>query len=128
MRNLIAALALGMLAAGCTTSEILNVTNAPVNVNAQQQDLEPIIEEALRVRGWQVAGRRPGEIDAYLTVRQHRADITISYDTDSYSIAYRDSHGLDYRNGMIHRNYNRWVNNLNTDIQRAMGNAPPPRA
>lgn len=58
-------------------------------------------------------------------VRDHRADITIAYDADSYSIRYRDSQNMDYNNGKIHRNYNRWVANLNYDIQRALAAIPP---
>lgn len=125
MKKLIAAAVLTLALAGCATqAPVLNITDAPINTNIQQQDVGQVIERGLRTRGWQVAARRPDAIDAYVIIRQHRADITVSYDQDSYSIAYRDSEGLEYRNGRIHRNYNRWVANLNTDIQRAMADTP----
>lgn len=125
MKKLIGAAVLALALAGCATNApVLNINNAPINAAVQQQDIGQVIERGLRTRGWQVAARRPGAIDAYVIIRQHRADITVSYDADSYSIAYRDSQGLEYRNGRIHRNYNRWVGNLNTDIQRAMADAP----
>lgn len=113
------------LAAGCTSVPVAPITDAPIHANARSRDVGQVIESALNMRGWQISARRPGAIDAFLAVRNHRADVTVTYDEDSYSIEYRDSEGLDYRNGNIHRNYNRWVAYLNQDIQNLM--ASPPR-
>lgn len=44
----------------------------------------------------------------------------IPYDTKFYSILYVKSENLDEDDGKIHRNYNRWINNLNVDIQRQL--------
>ncbi len=50
------------------------------------------------------------------------ADVKVTFTTKQYKIDYVDSFGLKYKvvdgQGDIHRNYNRWVNNLNTTIQR----------
>lgn len=124
MKKLLCALMFAGAIVGCSTAEVLSIHDAPINANLQARDAGPVIEQALTVRGWQVAARRPGAIDAYIVVRQHRADIAITYNADSYSIAYRDSQGLNYRNGMIHRNYNRWIANLNADIQATMAAVP----
>jgi hypothetical protein len=114
--------AAGLLGA-CNTARVLTVRDAPIGLAAQGRDVPAIIEHALVERGWQVAARRPGSIDAFIMVREHRADITVSYDADSYSIAYRDSENLNHSGNNIHRNYNRWVANLNTDIQRGLAAA-----
>ena len=39
--------------------------------------------------------------------------VDIVFDTSKYSITYKESSNLDYKNHKIHRNYNRWVANLN---------------
>ena len=47
-----------------------------------------------------------------------KEDIKLTYDKDSYDITYLNSTGMEYNEaeGTIHRNYNRWVNNLKHDI------------
>lgn len=125
MKKLLAVMILGAALGACTTVPIEPITDVPIHTNARSRDVGQVIESALNMRGWQISARRPDAIDAFLAVRNHRADITVSYDADSYSIVYRDSEGLDYRNGKIHRNYNRWVAYLNQDIQNLM--ASPPR-
>lgn len=119
MRKFLVAVVLTAVLASCTTTKILNVKDAPIAVTTGS-NVEAAIEAGLQKRGWQVVARRPGEIDARLLVRMHRADINIAYDADSYSITYRDSENLDHRGDRIHRNYNRWIANLNTDIQAAL--------
>ena len=53
------------------------------------------------------------------TVRgQYHAEIDIPYSADHYRIQYRDSSGLDYKDGKIHKNYIRWVRLLDRDIVR----------
>jgi hypothetical protein len=121
-KNTLAALALGALAlGGCTSARVLNIQDAPIGASAQGQDAGPAIELALTRRGWQVTDRRPGAVDAAIDVRQHHAEITVSYDADSFSIDYRDSRGLEYRNGSIHRNYNRWISRLDNNIRTSLG-------
>ncbi len=45
------------------------------------------------------------------------AVIDLEHDTKSYSIKYRDSTNLNAKDGMIHRNYNSWVQNLDKAIR-----------
>jgi hypothetical protein len=110
------ALACGTL--GCTSKPRLDIRNSPIGYGVG--DPSPAIEAALADRGWQVVGRGPGMIDAAILVRQHRADIRITYDARSYSIGYRGSEMLDARGDRIHRNYNRWVANLDRSIQQRL--------
>ena len=46
------------------------------------------------------------------------ARVVIAYSTRSNSIAYKDSHTLDYVGTTIHRNYSKWVRNLEILINR----------
>lgn len=63
---------------------------------------------------------KPGLIRAELYVRSHHAVVEIPYSDKFYSILYVESENLKYDDGEIHRNYNRWVNNLNVDIKRKL--------
>ncbi len=47
----------------------------------------------------------------------HAAVVDIEHDTRSYSIKYRDSTNLNAGDGMIHSNYNGWIQNLEKAIR-----------
>ena len=98
---------------------ILNIENSPINSTQELtvDDVERAIIEGARVRGWQPRVVEPGHIEAVLYIRSHVATVDIYFGTTSYSINYKDSVNLDYKDGRIHRNYNKWVQNLNSDIQ-----------
>lgn len=98
---------------------IQNIDNSPITSKQQltMDDVERAIIEGARVRGWQPRVVAPGHIEAILYIRSHVAEVDIRYDTEKYSITYKNSSNLDYKNGKIHRNYNKWVQNLNNDIQ-----------
>ena len=53
-----------------------------------------------------------------LNRRQHQAFIEIKYSDADYAIHYLDSRNMMYKNGKIHRNYNRWIHKLSTDIDK----------
>ena len=46
--------------------------------------------------------------------------IDIPYSANHYRIQYRDSSGLDYKDGKIHKNYIRWVRLLDKGIVREL--------
>ena len=52
-----------------------------------------------------------------IALRTHTAAIDVEHTTKSYTIKYRDSQNLDARDGMIHRNYNGWIQNLDKAIR-----------
>ena len=98
---------------------IINIENSPISSNQvlSMEDVERAIVQGCRVRGWQPRLVEPGHIEAVLYIRSHVAKVDIRFDTKTYSIKYKDSTNLKYKNGRIHRNYNKWVQNLNNDIQ-----------
>ena len=72
--------------------------------------------------GWTMQKDAPGHIIGTLNIRTHIAIVDITYNSDSYSITYKDSTNLDYNGTTIHRSYNTWVNNLNNAIKVQMNN------
>ena len=119
IRTGLAAFALLALTACMTDKPPLAFTNQPIDVAKSQTDIETAIVRSLEDRGWMVTEKTPGRVVAKIDVRaRHSATIAISYTATTYSIAYVDSSGLDYdaKKGTIHRNYNRWIANLNNDI------------
>ena len=122
---LIAALLLGVTA--CTSKPLQNVENRTpaAAVSKTEDDMRRAILTALQQRRWTVERADRGQILARLSVRKHEAEISIPYSATSYSILYRDSQNLGYKNGKIHRNYNKWIHNLDLSIQQAL-NSPAP--
>jgi len=120
MKRILVAVALAVAVAGCNTTRIQNVQDQPISLRAQQSDVGATIERTLARRGWTVQARREGAVDAYLTGRDYRADITVNYTQTTYSIVNRGSEGLDQRGRRIHENYNRWIQTLNHDLARAL--------
>lgn len=105
--------------AGCRTSPVYSVTDAPVNsasdVNAN--DVKKAIISAGAGLGWQMKEVKPGHIVGSLFIRKHSAIVDIPYSASSYSIQYKDSTELNYDGNNIHSNYNGWVQNLDNAIR-----------
>lgn len=114
--------------AGCTSKPLLQPeVKLPAEREYSQVQLQQAIISALEARRWQVEEVEPSEIQASINVRQrHLARISIAYNPLGVQIRYRDSQGLDYENGTIHRNYNRWVNNLRAEILRQLKSPEKP--
>jgi hypothetical protein len=118
----ILAAAATLFVAGCgTTQPIYNVQSAPITgPGAKTLSMTEVQQAILRAGtqlGWQMQPERPGRISGRLALRTHLAVVDIEHDTKSYSIKYRDSTNLDARDGMIHRNYNGWIQNLEKAIR-----------
>lgn len=103
---------------------IVNVVDRPY-ANPHNRDPAEVIQNALDRRRYRVTARNPGSIEAFYAARNVRADLTVTYTATTYSITYRDSQNMNYENGRIHPNYNRWVNNLDHDLQADFSALPP---
>ena len=108
--------------AGCTNKPVLNTLHdLPANAQVSEEKMKAVIVNALQKREWTVQRLSPQLVQAEITVRnQYYAAIDIRYTRNSYAITYRDSRDLGYKDGKIHRNYNRWVNNLDSDIMAGL--------
>ncbi len=112
--------------AGCRTQAIHNPTEvayAPPAASGKQltrTDYKNAIIRAGVQRGWAFEDAGPGHLVGNLAVRgKHFATVDVLYDTETFTINYRDSRNLDYDAAKreIHSNYNAWVGNLQQDIQ-----------
>ena len=108
--------------AGCTSKPVLNTQHdLPATAQVSEEKMKTVIVNALQKREWTVQRLSPQLVQAEITVRnQYYAAIDIRYTRNSYAITYRDSRELGYKDGKIHRNYNRWVNNLDSDIMAGL--------
>jgi len=123
MRLVAICLAAAALAfAGCSTTQpIYNVQSAPImgpgGKSLTMSEVQQSIMRAGSQLGWQMQPEGPGRIAGRIALRTHLAVIEIEHDTKSYSIKYRDSTNLNAADGMIHRNYNGWIQNLEKAIR-----------
>ncbi|HDG7895198.1 TPA: hypothetical protein PCK46_002944 [Klebsiella quasipneumoniae] len=113
---MIAATVVGALA-GCARIAPIEQVNAIVSAGHTEAQVKDAIIKAGAQRQWIMSDAGPGVIKGKLQNRDHVADIKINYSATSYSIVYVSSINLMAANGKIHRNYNRWVHNLDKDIQ-----------
>ncbi|MDF2793551.1 MAG: hypothetical protein K0S85_1304 [Pseudomonas orientalis] len=124
LRATLIALAL-LTTAGCTSKPVLNTQHElPATTQRSEETMKQVIVTALQKREWAVQRLSPQLVQADITVRgQFYAAIDIRYTRNSYAITYRDSRELGYKDGKIHRNYNRWVSMLDRDILAGLRSA-----
>ncbi len=81
-------------------------------------EVKQAIKDAGAMRNWILKDIGNNTYEATYIARGHSVKVNITYDRDSYDISYVSSTAMDYNpgTGTIHRNYNRWVNNLKHDI------------
>ncbi len=112
--------------AGCRAETVYNPTDvayAPAATTTRalsRTDYKNAIIRAGTKRGWTFQDAGPGHLVGTLGVRgKHFATVDVLYDTNSFTINYRDSQNLNYdpATRQIHPNYNAWVTNLQQDIQ-----------
>ncbi len=110
-----------LLFAGCVaTAPVYNVADAPVTAltGALTDDqVQVAIIRAGSSLGWQVEPVAPGHLVGTLNLRKHTAIVDIMHSASKYSITYKDSRVLKYKDNMIHRNYNNWIHNLDREIK-----------
>lgn len=119
--KIIISFGLTLLLVGCGRLQpIMEIQDTPISYDLQSKQVKSAIVLAATKRGWGITEVEPGVLTAKLHLRSHIAEVMIHYDTKFYSILYVKSDNLDEDDGKIHRNYNRWINNLNVDIQRQL--------
>lgn len=120
-RTLLLSLALLGVAA-CSSKPVQNIQQtAPATSVRSATEMQEAIVGALDERGWLVQKIESNQVLAEITVRgRHHAEIAIPYDASQFQIQYRSSRGLDYKDGKIHRNYNKWVSLLRDDILQSL--------
>ena len=115
-------LSLCLILSGCfgRVQPVYNVFNHPIPQGAQSlslKDIGDVIRISASKRQWLVEEKEPGLFTMVHRKKTHVAVVEIQYNQNSYSIKYNDSTDLLYNGRNIHRNYNRWVANLELDIE-----------
>lgn len=83
-----------------------------------EADVAKAVREAAASLGWQVTDAGPGQMVATIVVRgKHTVSTDIRYTPQNFSVKYRSSVNMNYEPaegvpGIIHPNYNRWVQSL----------------
>ncbi len=121
-RGLQIAIACGLLPlgiVGCRTAPIYNVSSSPLvyDETATLEDVSEAIWRAGRKLGWEMEAIRPGEMEGTLRIRHHIAVVTVTYNTRSFSIRYKQSENLLHDGASIHRRYNLWIRKLDARIR-----------
>lgn len=110
------------LLAGCSTSAPLLTSTQTLDTHKSfsNQQMQTAIYQSLQRYGWQMDSDDGSSIVAHYNKQErHVAVIRIDYSANSFSIRHQLSRGLNYnaQRNTIHRNYNRWILNLEQDIR-----------
>ncbi|HIV55145.1 MAG TPA: hypothetical protein H9898_05130 [Candidatus Anaerobiospirillum stercoravium] len=102
----------------CSFTAPINEYGGSIPVGVTSAEVKQVIKDAGAKRDWIVKDMGNGVCEATYIARGHQIVVKVTYDKDSYEISYVSSQGMkvDTQEGTIHRNYNRWVNNLKHDI------------
>ncbi len=103
--------------AGCAKTAPVKHFKSEITQNYTNDQVKNAIIEAGLSRDWVMTPQAPGVIQGRYTNRNHSAEVLIHYTNKGYEISYANSQNLLASEGKIHKNYNRWVNNLDHDIQ-----------
>ncbi len=102
---------------GCARTAPIDQVRTSVGAGHTQDQVKNAILKAGIQRHWVMSEVGPGVIKARQQTRDHVAEVRITYTATSYDIKYDNSLNLQASGGKIHKNYNRWVRNLDKDIQ-----------
>ncbi len=103
--------------AGCARTAPIEQIHSTVSAGHSAEQVKTAILKAGLKRQWIMTEAAPGVIKGRLQARDHSVEIRIPYSASGYSINYESSLNLKAADGKIHKSYNRWVQNLDHDIQ-----------
>jgi hypothetical protein len=111
-----------LLSVSCSVTQkpITNVQNVPYGASITKDEAAKIITTAGLNRGWQIKRIAPNMLEGTLYNREHTVVVSIPLTDTGYSIVYKSSQGMNADGTNIHRAYNRWVRNLEEDINIEM--------
>lgn len=90
------------------------------------ETVQKIITESAHRYNWDILGNKPGLLQlSYGRTGRWAVKVNVQYSGSEYVIKYVESFGLGYEidkdgKAEIHRNYNRWINNLHTEIEHRL--------
>lgn len=130
MWRLIALASLAITVGGCQNlhvEPIYAARNYPITPAARglkAQEITQAIAQAAQSISWTVEGIGPNELKATQKREDHAAIVSISNDSQAYSIRNNGSTNLKEHDGLIHRQYNIRVHALETAIDTQLSQRP----
>lgn len=112
-----AAIAVAGALAGCARTAPVEQIRTTVSAGHTEAQVKQAILRAGVQRQWIMSQTAPGAIAARQQAHDHVVEVRINYSASGYSIHYVSSSNMLASGGKIHKNYNRWVHNLDKDIQ-----------
>ena len=123
-RRLFVLLPLLVLLMAFRQSPLVDPPPIDVPANITVPNVAKAIEISLIRRGWEPSHKTADGMDGTLHLREHTANIHISYDAKQVQIRYLNSSNLKYEESkgqrLIHSNYLGWIQNLVVDIKANM--------
>ena len=110
-----------LFATGCGRgAAVQNINNSGfIDSKVSMSQVEHAIKKGASKKGWMVKRIKSGLLEARNNIRgRHLVVVEIPYNTKGYKINYKDSQNLKYNaeKGTIHPNYNKWIANLERNI------------
>ncbi len=119
-------LAFILLFAGCGGATVQNIDNTGyISGKHSMSSIERAIKKGAMRKGWATKRVARGELEARNNVRgKHLVVVSIVYNSKGYRINYKDSHNMKYdpSSNTIHKNYNKWIANLERNINYELSN------
>ncbi len=105
-----------------TQPQVYNGAVPPIGKEFTAEDMRIAIVSACTANNWRTMEIKPGLLEATILVRgKHTVTVSIPYDEKQYSIKYKESANMEYKEKsdgtqIIHPNYNNWVARLDRSI------------
>lgn len=128
VKTLVVLLVLSVFLVGCNRLQpIYEVNGEPISsMGVEEKSVAGAIMRAAAQRGWDVEDLGTGRFRVTHDARgKHKAVAVIAWSASQYSINYEESENLMADGEMIHRNYNRWIRNLNQEIKKELRLSSP---
>ncbi|WP_417332925.1 hypothetical protein [Halarcobacter sp.] len=114
-------LAFLLMLSGCRSASVQNIDNSGYISGSKvtTKKVERAIQKGAMRKGWSTKRIKTGLLEARINVRgKHLVIVDIAYDTKGYKISYKDSRNMNYdpSSNTIHGNYNKWIANLERNI------------
>jgi hypothetical protein len=115
-----------LMLAGCRTAPIYESRGIAVPSNFTKEDTRKIIVRTIQDRswinrGWYLQEAMPDRVRVNLDLRSHHAVVDILYDEKTIRPVLVSSENLDEHDGVIHKHFNEWMENLEKDIRIQIG-------
>jgi hypothetical protein len=130
LRGLVLAATLAGVAGVATarSSQMIELGRQSVVTSDSKPLSVPAVRKAIIVGGavhsWKPVGDQPGVLTLEADSGQHQVVVDVAYDAQGYQITYKNSANMNYERSdkktTIHPKYNKWIEDLNTEIRRAM--------